>query len=131
MQLQTIQRILGQLLMLFSASMLPPVIVSLIYRDGAAPAFVASFFVTLAAGFKGGEVTPLFFIGATLGNTLAWVLGAPVELFAALGLATPVLRALEKLGYEQPFPIQSRSIPQLLAGRGCIQQRHGCTDKDT
>jgi len=41
--------------------------------------------ITLAAGFKGGEVTPLFFIGATLGNTLAWILGAPVDLFAALG----------------------------------------------
>ncbi|MGY5453485.1 voltage-gated chloride channel family protein [Agarivorans sp. MS3-6] len=41
--------------------------------------------ITLAAGFKGGEVTPLFFIGATLGNTLAWVMGAPVDLFAALG----------------------------------------------
>jgi len=41
--------------------------------------------VTLAAGFKGGEVSPLFFIGAALGNTLAIVLGAPVDLFAALG----------------------------------------------
>jgi H+/Cl- antiporter ClcA len=41
--------------------------------------------VTLAAGFKGGEVTPLFFIGAALGNTLAVALGAPVDLFAALG----------------------------------------------
>lgn len=41
--------------------------------------------VTLGAGFKGGEVTPLFFIGAALGNTLSWLLGAPVELFAALG----------------------------------------------
>ena len=42
--------------------------------------------VTLAAGFKGGEVTPLFFIGATLGNTLAWAMSAPVDLFAAIGL---------------------------------------------
>jgi len=41
--------------------------------------------VTLASGFKGGEVTPLFFVGATLGNTLAVLLGAPVDLFAALG----------------------------------------------
>ena len=41
--------------------------------------------ITLAAGFKGGEVTPLFFIGAALGNTLALLLGAPVDLFAALG----------------------------------------------
>ncbi len=41
--------------------------------------------VTLGSGFKGGEVTPLFFIGAALGNTLALLLGAPVDLFAALG----------------------------------------------
>ncbi len=41
--------------------------------------------ITLSAGFKGGEVTPLFFIGAALGNTIAQVCGAPVDLFAALG----------------------------------------------
>jgi len=41
--------------------------------------------ITLASGFKGGEVTPLFFIGATLGNTLGVLLGAPVDLFAGLG----------------------------------------------
>ncbi len=41
--------------------------------------------ITLGMGFKGGEVTPLFFIGATLGHTLAVLLGAPVDLFAGLG----------------------------------------------
>jgi H+/Cl- antiporter ClcA/PII-like signaling protein len=41
--------------------------------------------VTLSSGFKGGEVTPLFFIGAALGNALAYVLGAPSDLFAGLG----------------------------------------------
>ncbi|MBS7555858.1 DUF190 domain-containing protein [Ancylobacter dichloromethanicus] len=41
--------------------------------------------ITLSSGFKGGEVTPLFFIGAGLGHALAGVLGAPVDLFAALG----------------------------------------------
>jgi H+/Cl- antiporter ClcA len=41
--------------------------------------------ITLGTGFKGGEVTPLFYIGATLGNTIAGVLNAPVSLFAALG----------------------------------------------
>jgi H+/Cl- antiporter ClcA len=41
--------------------------------------------VTLATGFKGGEVTPLFYIGATLGNTLSVLMDAPVGLFAALG----------------------------------------------
>ncbi|NSL86445.1 voltage-gated chloride channel family protein [Chitinophaga sp. Mgbs1] len=41
--------------------------------------------VTLGMGFKGGEVTPLFFMGAALGHTLALLMGAPVDLFAALG----------------------------------------------
>lgn len=41
--------------------------------------------ITLGMGFKGGEVTPLFFIGATLGNTLAMFSGAPVDLLAGLG----------------------------------------------
>jgi len=41
--------------------------------------------ITLGMGFKGGEVTPLFFIGATLGNTLALLCGAPVDLMAGLG----------------------------------------------
>jgi H+/Cl- antiporter ClcA len=41
------------------------------------------------AGWGAGPIAvlvPLFFIGATLGNTLAWALGAPVDLFATLGL---------------------------------------------
>ncbi|HTI12530.1 MAG TPA: voltage-gated chloride channel family protein [Puia sp.] len=41
--------------------------------------------ITLGMGFKGGEVTPLFFIGAALGNTLAMLGGAPVDLMAGLG----------------------------------------------
>ena len=41
--------------------------------------------ITLGTGFKGGEVTPLFYIGATLGNALSVLLNAPVSLFAALG----------------------------------------------
>lgn len=41
--------------------------------------------ITLGMGFKGGEVTPLFFIGATLGNVVAIHSGAPVDLFAGLG----------------------------------------------
>ncbi len=41
--------------------------------------------VTQSAGYKGGEVTPLFFIGAALGNALAGLLNAPIDLFAGLG----------------------------------------------
>lgn len=41
--------------------------------------------VTLASGFKGGEVTPLFFIGSTMGHALGGLMHEPVALFAALG----------------------------------------------
>lgn len=41
--------------------------------------------ITLGTGFKGGEVTPLFYIGSTLGNTLSGLMNAPVGLFAAIG----------------------------------------------
>jgi len=41
--------------------------------------------ITLSCGFKGGEVTPLFFIGAALGNAFATLTGMPVDLFAGLG----------------------------------------------
>ncbi|GLB53094.1 voltage-gated chloride channel membrane protein [Neptunitalea chrysea] len=40
---------------------------------------------TLGAGFKGGEVTPLFYIGATLGNALIWILPLPTDLLAGMG----------------------------------------------
>ena len=42
--------------------------------------------LTLASGFKGGEVTPLFFIGSTLGFVLAQAAGLPTGLGAAMGL---------------------------------------------
>ena len=67
--------------------------------------------VTLGAGFKGGEVTPLFFIGATLGNALSYILPLPTPLLAGMGFVavfagaanTPVastLMAVELFGGE-------------------------------
>lgn len=44
--------------------------------------------VTLGAGFIGGEVTPLFFVGAALGSALGHALGIPIPLGAAVGLAS-------------------------------------------
>ena len=65
-------------------------LVSAFQADGATPwswlwkiVFTA---VTLGSGFKGGEVTPLFYIGATLGNALAGPMGMPFDLCAGLGL---------------------------------------------
>jgi H+/Cl- antiporter ClcA len=46
---------------------------------------IALTILTLAAGFKGGEVTPLFFIGATLGNALSLVIPLPMGLLAGMG----------------------------------------------
>ena len=40
---------------------------------------------TLGAGFKGGEVTPLFFIGATLGSFLSLYVPLPTALLAGMG----------------------------------------------
>lgn len=40
---------------------------------------------TLGAGFKGGEVTPLFFVGATLGNALSGMIPLPLALLAGMG----------------------------------------------
>lgn len=66
--------------------------------------------ITLAAGFQGGEVTPLFAIGSSLGAALAVILGLPVEFAAALGytavfgsatntLLAPVFIGAEVFGY--------------------------------
>nr|WP_317356833.1 chloride channel protein [uncultured Tyzzerella sp.] len=41
--------------------------------------------VTLSVGFQGGEVTPLFSIGATLGVVLASIFNLPIEFVASLG----------------------------------------------
>ena len=40
---------------------------------------------TLSVGFKGGEATPLFFIGATLGSALAMFVPLPTSFLAGLG----------------------------------------------
>lgn len=53
------------------------------WYDFAAKTFFTAF--TLGAGFKGGEVTPLFFVGATLGNALSGVVPLPMALLAGMG----------------------------------------------
>lgn len=66
---------------------------------------------SLGTGFKGGEVTPLFYIGATLGNALAPLFHLPVALLAGIGFVavfagaanTPIastLMAMELFGSE-------------------------------
>jgi len=67
--------------------------------------------ITLSAGFKGGEVTPLFFIGTTLGNSLSYFIPLPIGLLAGMGFVavfagatnTPIacsVMAIELFGVE-------------------------------
>lgn len=67
--------------------------------------------LTLAAGFQGGEVTPLFSIGASLGAVSAVMFGLPFPLAAALGYAAvfgsatntlwaPILIGCEVFGFD-------------------------------
>lgn len=44
--------------------------------------------ISLGSGFKGGEVTPLFFIGSTLGNWLGGILDLPLAFMAGLGFVS-------------------------------------------
>ena len=42
--------------------------------------------LTLCAGFKGGEIVPTLFIGATLGSAMSVITGMPIALCAACGM---------------------------------------------
>jgi H+/Cl- antiporter ClcA len=71
---------------------------------------------TLGAGFKGGEVTPLFFVGATLGSALSVLVPLPIALLAGMGFVavfsgathTPItctVMGMELFGIESGFYI--------------------------
>lgn len=82
--------------------------------------------ITLAAGFKGGEVTPLFFIGATLGSALSVFLPLPVGLLAGMGFVavfagaakTPIaccIMALELFGISCGWYVAIACVVAFLA----------------
>lgn len=51
MRIKVILRIIGMLVMVFSLTLIPPIIVSLIYKDEATSAFISSLIVNLIGGF--------------------------------------------------------------------------------
>lgn len=87
---------------------------------------------TLGAGFKGGEVTPLFFTGATLGNTLSAWIPLPLALLAGMGFVgvfsgatnTPMactVMGMELFGYESGIFLGiSCLIAYLFSGKSSI-----------
>lgn len=88
--------------------------------------------ITLASGFKGGEVTPLFFIGATLGNALGYFIPLPLALLAGMGFVavfagatnTPIacsIMAIELFGNEcAVYVIIACVVSYLFSGQNSI-----------
>jgi ATP-dependent RNA helicase DeaD len=61
------------------------------------------------------------------GDVLSWEFGEAIicvttKLFSELGLSSEVLKAIEKLGFEQAAPIQAAVIPVLLQGKDAVGQ---------
>lgn len=96
---------------------------------------IAFTIITLAAGFKGGEVTPLFFIGATLGSALSLFIPLPTALLAGMGFVavfagatnTPIaciLMAIELFGAEcGVFVAIACVVSYLISGHYSIYRR--------
>ncbi len=112
-----------------------PVIVEAFSQPLAPWDFAAKLALTVASlsvGFKGGEVTPLFYIGATLGNALAPLLQMPIGLMAAVGFVavfagaanTPLacsVMALELFGLEVgAFAALACAVSYVFSGRATI-----------
>ena len=83
---------------------------------------------TLGAGFKGGEIVPSFFIGATLGCVIGPILGLPAALCAGCGMVgvfcgvtnspiTSLLISFELFGFEgMPYYLITIAISYMLSG---------------
>lgn len=86
-------------------------------------------FLCVSYGFRGGEVTPLFFVGATLGSAAASLLNLPFNICAALGFvavfagagAVPIacaIMACELFGYSIGlYASLACAVSWLVAGR--------------
>lgn len=84
--------------------------------------------LTLSAGFQGGEVTPLFSIGASFGIVLASLLGLPATFVAALGYAAvfgsatntliaPIIIGAEIFGFEYlPYFVVACTLSHVFNG---------------
>ena len=69
--------------------------------------------ITLGAGFKGGEVVPCFFVGATFGCVIGSLMGIPAGFAAAVGLVCVFCGAVN-------CPIASILLSVELFGSGSV-----------
>lgn len=91
--------------------------------------------ITLSSGFKGGEVTPLFFIGSTLGSALSLIIPLPYGLLAGMGFVavfagatnTPlacILMGIELFGVESGiFIAVACVVSYLFSGNNSIYHK--------
>ena len=143
MQFLIIQRILGILLMLFSISMIPPMIVSVIYLDGAFEAFFNAFAVTLITGMvawlpvknyknelrlrDGFLIVVLFWTVLASFGAIPFILSAQIDIsitdafFESLsGLTTTGATVIEGLDQLPKSILYYRQQLQWLGGMGII-----------
>ena len=143
MHLAVVQRILGLLIIIFSVTMLPPVAVALIFRDGMQLAFLEAFGLTLIAGtmiwFPVRDVTEqlrlrhgflivaAFWMGLGAAGSLPFMLmNAPGMTFADAmfeamsGLTTTGSTVLTGLDYLPHSVLYYRQQLQWLGGMGII-----------
>lgn len=85
--------------------------------------------VTITAGYKGGEIVPSFFIGATFGCLFGQLLGLPPEFTASLGMVAvfcgvtncpiaSLLIGFEMFGYHNAYYfLVITAISYMLSGR--------------
>ena len=85
--------------------------------------------LTLGGGFKGGEIVPSLTIGAALGSCAAALLGLPMELVAACGMAgvfcgvtnspiTSLLLCFELFGFSgMPYYLVTVAVSYMISGR--------------
>lgn len=143
MQFFVIQRIIGFLLMVFSFTMVPPMIVSVIYLDGAFEAFFNAFAVTLITGITawlpvktykkelrlrdGFLIVVLFWIVLASFGAIPFVLSSQIEIsitdafFESLsGLTTTGATVIEGLDKLPESILYYRQQLQWLGGMGII-----------
>jgi H+/Cl- antiporter ClcA len=90
--------------------------------------------LTLCSGYKGGEIVPSLFVGATLGSALSTVVGLPADICAACGMAgvfcsvtnspiTSMLIAFELFGFAgMPYYCIVVAVCYLLSGYHSLYQ---------
>ncbi|WP_035779260.1 chloride channel protein [Butyrivibrio sp. MC2013] len=84
--------------------------------------------ITLGAGYKGGEIVPALYVGATFGSLFAQITGFPLQLATAMGMVSvfcgatncPVaslLIAFEMFGFEgMPYYLITISLSYAISG---------------